>query len=452
MFSTTPIWVSLTFMGSDFLHAPIDPVSGERLADSGLRVGLVDTEDRAAFAAWLHANMRGFHDGRASDELLTAHLDGLADRRATGVWDEGSDDVASPVATVASWPAQLTVPGERTVTAWAISSVTVAPTHRRKGIARALLEAELRTAASLMVPLAMLTVSESAIYGRFGFAPAAMAADFRIDTRRARWTGPATSGRLQFVTLEQVRAQLPALFDRARLASPGQLEVWGLRWDQITGLVSDDKDRTKNLRAVRYDDEGGELQGFALYRVTGGDDDFSAHSLEVEYLLSATDDAYAALWRYLLEVDLVSEVKAHLRSVDEPLRWHISDQRAVKVWTWDHLWLRILDVTASLEARSYVAPGRIVIELADDMGFAAGRYLVSVDGGAATVTTLDGAAPDDAAELSMTVNELSALYLGGVSAATLVAAGRITELRPGSAVALDTVFRSPRAPWLSVWF
>ena len=50
--------------------------------------------------------------------------------------------------------------------------------------------------------MAMLTVSESTIYGRFGFAPAAMSTEWEIDTRRARWTGPAsTPGRVEFVTL-----------------------------------------------------------------------------------------------------------------------------------------------------------------------------------------------------------------------------------------------------------
>jgi hypothetical protein len=39
-----------------------------------------------------------------------------------------------------------------------------------------------------------------------------------------------------------------------------------------------------------------------------------------------------------------------------------------------------------------------------------------------------------------------------VSAATLVRAGRVTELRPGSADALDGSFRSPVTPWLSIWF
>ena len=68
------------------------------------------------------------------------------------------------------------------------------------------------------------------------------------------------------------------------------------------------------------------------------------------------------------------------------------------------------------------------------------------------MSPLDGEAPADAASLALSVNELGALYLGGVSARTLVRAGRITELRPGSADAVDAAFHSPVTPWLSSWF
>ncbi|MGO4343795.1 GNAT family N-acetyltransferase, partial [Pedococcus sp. 2YAF34] len=105
---------------------------------------------------------------------------------------------ATPVGTVNSWIAPLTVPGGAAVGSWAISNVTVAPTHRRRGIARALLGAELRTAHALGVPLAILTVSESVIYGRWGFGPATFATEWRVDTKRVRWVGPATTGRLSF--------------------------------------------------------------------------------------------------------------------------------------------------------------------------------------------------------------------------------------------------------------
>jgi hypothetical protein len=52
----------------------------------------------------------------------------------------------------------------------------------------------------------------------------------------------------------------------------------------------------------------------------------------------------------------------------------------------------------------------------------------------------------------LSVNELSAIYLGGVTAATLVDAGRVSELHPGSAAVVDALLRVERAPWLSVWY
>ena len=77
----------------------------------------------------------------------------------------------APVATIASWIGELTVPGGRGIPSCAISAVTVAPTHRRRGIARAMLEGELGAALDAGAPIAMLTVSESTLYGRYGFAP-----------------------------------------------------------------------------------------------------------------------------------------------------------------------------------------------------------------------------------------------------------------------------------------
>ena len=431
----------------DFTSLPIDPVSAAALASHDLRLGLVNTADPAAFTAWLRADHRGFHLAEANDEIIAASLTGLAYRRTTGVWDESARDAASPVATVNSWTTGMTVPGGGRIDAWAISSVTVAPTHRRKGIARALLEAELRTAAALGIPLATLTVSESTIYGRFGFAPAAFANELTIDARRAAWTGPAAPGRLHFLTAAEFRAELPALHERVRATGVGQIDAWDLRWDGLAGLVTEDKERAKSLRAVRYDDLDGTLRGLVLYRVGGGEPDYAAHTLTVEYLASETDDAYAALWRYLLEVDLVSTVKAYDRPVDEPLVWQVADMRAVKQAPYDHVWTRILDVPAALSARSYAAALDVVIEIADDLGFAAGRYAVSVIDGQATVTLTD--AP---ADLAMRINELSALYLGGVSAAALTSAERITELRPGAVAAVDLAFQTGRAPWMSFWF
>ncbi|MCY7325500.1 MAG: GNAT family N-acetyltransferase [Microbacteriaceae bacterium] len=438
---------------TEHLTLPIDDESAERMRAGGLRLGLVDTSDVGAFGQWLEADSRGFHQPRPSAESLTAQVRGLADRRTTGVYDDSAADSASPVATVSSWPARLTLPGGTDTAAWAISAVTVASTHRRRGIASAMLTAELRTAQRLGVAVAILTVSEATIYGRFGFAPAAFAADWTIDTRKAKWAGPAASGRVHMLPLERARDDGRAIIERIRSATPGEIDLRGHLWERLFGL-SGDPDRAKTLRAVRYDDADGVPQGFAVYSFKQPSEDFSAQALNLEYLATATDDAYAGLWRYLLEIDLVSTVTAPLRRVDEPVVWQLTDVRsAKKADEQDHLWTRILDVKAALEARRYRAPGAIALEVSDPLGFAGGRFLLDVSAsGTAVVSPLDGEAPHGAAAVALGVGELSALYLGGVSAAVLARAGRITELRAGSADAVDAVFRTAVAPWLSIWF
>ncbi|MES2092595.1 MAG: GNAT family N-acetyltransferase [Actinomycetota bacterium] len=440
-------------MNDEYAAAPIDVLSAERLAAKGLDLALVDTTDVTAFTAWLQAENRGFHGGRMPQSKLDRQLPLIAHRRTTGVWDPDSPDAASPVATVSTWVTDLTVPGRTSIPAWSVSAVSVAPTHRRRGIARALLEAELRTAVSLEVPVAILTVTEATIYGRYGFGASVMSADWTIDTKRARWIGPEASGSLNFVEPETLLREGHDLVERVRLQTPGQIEFGDLLWERLLGFDGD-PEFAKALRVVRYDDVEGELQGFAAYRIVDLGGDFTKHRLDLGFLVSATDEAYAALWRFLLEMDLVSSISAPLRTIDEPLLWQVSDSRAVeRSRVREHLWTRILDVPVALSARRYSAPGVFVLDVSDDLGFADGLFLLTIAAdGSATVAPLEGEAPDAAAAVALTVEDLGALYLGGVSPLTLVRAGRITELRPDSAAALEASFRSPVTPWLSIWF
>lgn len=441
---------------TDFRTHPVDPESRERLAAQSLRLEVLDTVDSgddavARFDAWLEADFRGFHAERPSAAALSAHREGLAYRRTTGVYDE-SRAAVDPVATVSSWVGELSVPGGRVAPAWAISSVTVAPTHKRRGIARALLEAELRTASALGVPIAMLTVSESVLYGRYGFAPAALATDWVVDVRRARpLAGVPTGWAIEFVSLEDAAAELGALHDRERAGRPGEIDVWPLRWWTVAALAPDQESDAKKLRAVVARDANGAVGGVALYKLSGGEDDFTKHTLAVVHLLGSPD-AEAALWGYLLEVDLVGELTASLRSVDEPLRWMLNDFRAARVTSTDHLWLRVLDVPAALAARSYAAPGALALEVDDPLGFAAGTWLLKSDADGAGRVTLVDAPPAGTPALALSANELAALYLGGASAVVLARAGRVREATPGAAAAADALLRSAVTPHLSVWF
>ena len=280
-----------------------------------------------------------------------------------------------------------------------------------------------------------------------------MRADWTIDTTRTTWTGRIPDGTVQLVTTEQGRDEGGHdILRRALLQTPGQVYFEAHLWRRLFGMPG--RGNPKEIRVVRYDDADGVQQGLAIYKVSERHDHTSA-SAQVEYLVNATDDAYAALWRYLIELDLIGEVKAELRAVDEPVRWQISDSRAAhEDAVGDHLWLRILDVKTTLEARHYNAPGTFVLELDDPLGFAGGCWLLSVDdAGTGRVTKLDDSEGfGDNHHLAMNVGALSAIYLGGTSIATLVNAGRISQKTMGAAVAADAAFRSTVTPWTSIWF
>lgn len=427
---------------------PVDEQSRARLADVGLdyRRTSIDGEE---FGPWLQSAARGFLDGERSDEQIASARERSAYRRLTGVYDPAAPVSEAPVATIASWLGELTVPGGTAIPSCAISAVTVAPTHRRRGIARAMLEGELRAAADAGIPVAMLTVSESSLYGRYGFAPAAAGATWRIETRRAIWIGPRPDGRVDFIARDTLRALAPALHDRIRLRTAGEIDVPGAHWDGFAG-TSPTAEKAGDKRAIQYTDAAGEVRGLALYSVRENHDDFTKASVRLVYLLADGDDAYAALWRFLLELDLVAEVNADELSVDEPLLWMIADQRAATVTVRDHQYVRILDVPAALEVRRFGAPGTLALEVGDPLGHASGRYLLEVDdAGEGRVREWEGDAPAGAVEVSLGIGELSAVYLGGVSLATLAAAGRVRSADP---VAAARVFAWHTAPRLSIWY
>lgn len=425
----------------DWKSLPLDPAAIATASSQNLRYRLVDASDPADFHPYWSAVGRGFLGPESTDEQLEGGRDAVGFRRLTGVYDR-----SEPVATVNSWILPLTLPGRREIPMWAISGVSVAPTHRRRGLARTMLEAELRTAAAAGVAIAGLTVSEATIYGRFGFAPATFATDWTLDTARTAWVGPRPAGRLEFVTRTQARDELGALHERVRATRPGEVQPWPGLWSRTTGTLAG-QENVRSLRAVRYTDESGLTRGILVYRLTEDEKDFSRHTLIVQYLLADGDDAYAALWRFALEHDLVSTVTAELRSVDEPLRWMIADQRGAILTTSEHGWLRILDVPTVLRARAYAAPAALIVRVLDDLGFAGGTWRIDVDGaGEAEVS-----ATHAAADLTLSVNDLSAVLLGGVRAATLHAAGWIQGDRD-AASALDRSFASADTPYLSVWY
>lgn len=430
-----------------FHPAPLDPGLLSRLSAQGLEARRIDDDDRAGADAWGDAVARGFLGSERTEAQYQASFDRSAQRRKIGVFDPAAPLPTTPVATFASWGLELTLPGG-VASSCAISSVTVSPTHRRRGLLRALMEGELRTARSHGFPLASLTVSESGIYGRFGFAPAAAAVHARIDVRRAGWIGPQAPGRIDFVTREHGRALAPVLHDRVRLVTPGEVGMPDGHWDAFFG-TSPDADKPGEHRVVQYRSEHGDVDGLALYRVTENTDDFPASTLHLEMLLAATDEAYAGLWRFLLSMDLIGTIEVSELSTDEPLWWMIANRRAAATTVTDHHYLRVLDLGAALTARRYAVADQVALIVDDPLGIAGGTVVLATDArGEAVADTVDRA-PDGVLTVRLGVAELAALLLGSVSARTLARAGRVASEDPARVARL---FASTDPARLSFWY
>jgi predicted acetyltransferase len=199
------------------------------------------------------------------------------------------------------------------------------------------------------------------------------------------------------------------------------------------------------MRYLLHRDPSGAVDGIAQFRLPWAARPEDAGRLVVEALEAVTPDAYRALWALLTDFDLTRTIVAPARPADEPLRWMLADPRAMRVDRQsDSLWLRILDLPRAMEARAYDCAVNLVVEIeADPMcpgNAGVWRLELSPDGASCTRTA---SAPD----LTMTVQALGSLYLGGMSAAHLTAAGRIRAHRADAVAALGRALRTDPEPF-----
>ncbi len=356
------------------------------------------------------------------------------------------------VGTLRSFATPLTVPGPAQQPAAAVTGVSVLPTHRRRGLLGEMLRSDLAASREREEPLAILVASEWPIYGRFGFGMATESASYRIDARAARF-GATAPGSVELVEAAEVAELGPRLHAEHRGRRPGTIERPRRWWDRMLGVdPAPGGERSPSFHAL-YRDASGTPRGFCSWRASLGWDEFGVSwagggALTVVDLVATSDDAYAALWRFCCEVDLVSEVRAPARAVDETLPLLLADGRVVQqVERHDFLWVRPLDVAVALAGRRYAAPGRLVLRVEDPLGLSAGTFLLEADPGGATCCPTD-----QSPQITLGAGSLGSIYLGGVALRRLAGAARADEHQPGALDRADAMFHSAIAPWSDTEF
>ncbi|MFE0647861.1 GNAT family N-acetyltransferase [Streptomyces sp. NPDC059534] len=361
--------------------------------------------------------------------------------RSLGAWDGGLC-----VGTAGAFSFRLTVPGGALVPAAGVTMVSVAGTHRRRGILSSMMRRQLDDVRAAGEPLAVLTASEPVIYGRFGYGAGTWAERATIDTNRVRLSVPdGTDGvTLRQADLTESSAICEEVYARLVPRRPGMV-ARGPGWERLPLLDPESEREGASPRLCVLAERDGEVVGFAHYAIkpnwsyAGADG-----SVGVQQLLALDPVAEAALWRFLCSVDLAATVRIHSSPVDGAWRHLVSDVRRCEPTAREVLFVRLVEVGAALEARTYQAPVDVVFEVEDAFcPWNEGRWRLTGDAKGATCVRT-GDAPD----LALSVRELGAAYLGGTSLVSLAAAGRVRELREGALVEASVAFGSPVAPWL----
>jgi predicted acetyltransferase len=330
---------------------------------------------------------------------------------------------------------RLTIPGGETPVA-AVTLVGVRPTHRRRGLLTTLMTRQLADIREHEA-VAALWASEPVIYGRFGYGSSTQGALLEVDKRTVRLRAPSTA-QVELVPPGDALDAMRAIHEELRAELPGMLDRDGPWWEDRLRDDESDRDGYQPLRAAVTDG------AYALYAVKPHfGDDRPAGEIAVREVVATTPDGRAAIWGFLLGLDLTTKLSWELAPSDDPLPLMVANAQDVRMRVADNLWVRLVDVPRALAARSYREPFEMVFEVADAVcPWNAGRWALRWDG--STATCAQTATP---AGLELGAAELGAAYLGGTTLERLARAGRVKELRGGALAAASRAFQGDSAPW-----
>ena len=354
---------------------------------------------------------------------------------------------------------QIRIPGT-SVSSAGLAGVGVMPTHRRKGALNGIMRKIIDGAKERGDVLATLWASEASIYGRYGFSIGAFHDSFTLHRAYSRLNSDLDpKGHVDFIEISTAKDLLPSVHNKVFHVRNGVIRRDEYLWDLWVQKYKKLEPKTKTFLVGYSSDE--KIEGYALYslesrdlqnpgsepRYIGGllesSDPEEEHRMNIIEMMSTNDEAYLALWKFLLGVDRVNSYRASKRPVDDPLIWLLEHPDMMRKSLTSMHWVRIIDVVSALDARKYFTEDNLVIQIYDDFcPWNQLRILLEVgnDGSNVSISTRS---PD----ISLSTKEIASIFLGGVKLRTLAINGRVQENKSGAIERLDSMFATSQAPW-----
>lgn len=412
------------------------------------RIAGLDRDDADAL---LEVDDWAFPDQEFGDDpgVIAQTLSRFEWDRTRGAYLPDLDGVEQLAGVNSVYSVNLPVPGGSVACA-GLTWVGVHPNYRRRGVLTAMIRDHLRAVHERGEPVSALFASEATIYGRFGFGIASQVLHGNLPRGAELREVPGADQvriRLEKASIDRHADIVGDCYEAARQGRPG----WVSRNTpaQRRASVYDPprgRDGGESLRIfVAEADDGGPARGYALFRRTGGWEDWPQPSGEVRIReLVARDPAAArALWARLLDLDLTVKVQLNQRPTDDPLFHLLINPRIGQVSQTDGLWVRLVDLPAALAARRYTAEVDVVFEVRDELcPWNAGRWRLRAGPGQAQCTP-----STEPPAFALDVRDLGSAYLGSVSLTGLAEAGLVTVTDPTGFASAAAAFTWPVAAY-----
>ncbi|GIG69626.1 GNAT family N-acetyltransferase [Phytomonospora endophytica] len=351
-----------------------------------------------------------------------------------------AEDGDRVIGTAAVFTRDMSVPGAVVPTAH-VSGVSVRPTDRRRGVLSAMMRRQL---AEVTEPIAALWASQTALYRRYGYRDATDQVTYSGDLRLLGVPEPTAPGRVREITAEEAVTALAPVYAEAVGRRPGLSTRPGGWWVKRLHDPESDRHGATARRVVVHETPDGVIDGYVLWRaVMNWDQTGPVYKLSVEELIAPETDVYLALWAFLASLDFAASFTwTRGASHDERLRHLVGAPRQLQPRYSEGLWIRLVDVPGALTARSYTTDLDVVLDVTDPIiGANGGRWHLLVKGDSVTCERTERE-PD----VSLGVDVLGAVYLGGRSLRLYADLGEVDEHSPGAVAAAGTAFSWPVAP------
>ncbi len=300
--------------------------------------------------------------------------------------------------------------GGRAVPCVGLSGVTVAPEHRSRGLAAAMMRRHVLEARAQGVPLASLYPASDALYGRAGYERAGHYLHHRVRP------GALTGARRELEVRRATEADQPAIhalyatYARHRDGHVDRDARWWRFW--VEGFFP------TPLRTYLALAPDGAPEGYVSLVQTATDG--HPYDVVVRDVAATSARAWRSLAAFLAAHSTMAGHVVFRGGFDHPLVQLTREQDVTITQRLDWM-LRVLDVPAALTARGYPPiSGALDLAVTDDLvADNAGPFRLTLDAGHPTVT------PGGDGRLRLDVRALASLYSGYASPFTLASFGQL---------------------------